>query len=163
MSDSPLVTLFKELLVQINAELPDLGTKRRYMPYIKAEELGDDIKVSLFLETNEDGKLGRSDVDTHLVTFGISVQQLVARPSDDDADGQPVLDGVDNLAHGDAVLNIVEQIKDLWRTGGALRERDIANYSFKEMVHDPIYEPIHLMSIGVFTSIIDVTYELTDN
>lgn len=162
MSDSRLVTLFKELLVQMKVALPLLSIERRYMPYIDAAEL-DGVKVSLFLETNEDGKLGRSDVDTHLVTFGIAVQQVVAPPSVNDADNNPVKDGVDNLAHGDAVLNIVEQIKDLWRTGGALQERDIAGYSFKEMVHDPIYEPIHLMSIGVFTSIIDVTYELTGN
>ena len=159
MSDSPLVALFKELLVQMKLALPSLDIERRYMPYIEAAEL-DGIKVSVFLETTEDGKLGRSDVDTQLITFGISVQQVVAEPSVDDADNEPVRNGVDNLAHGDMVLNTVELIKDNWRSGGPLRDLSIAGYSFKEMVHDPVYEPIHLMSIGVFTSIIDVTYEL---
>ncbi len=111
------------------------------------------------METIQDGNIGRV-VDTNDVTFGIAVQQVVAAPTVNDTDGNPVKDGVDNLAHGDQVLNIVEEIKDLWRAGGALREKNIASYSFKEMVHDPIYEPIHLMTIGVFTAIIDVTYEL---
>lgn len=162
MSDKPIVALFKGLLNELKLALPALPFERRYMPYVEAKEL-DELKISVFLETTEDGKLGRTDVDTQSITFGVSVQQYVAAPSDTDDDGNPVLNGVDNLSHSDAILNTVEQIKDLWRTGGALREKNIAGFSFKEMVHDPVYEPIHLMSIGVFTAIIDVTYELVED
>jgi hypothetical protein len=162
MSDKPIVALFKGLQAAIDEELPGLKIERRYMPYVNGKDL-EEMKVSLFMETTEDGKLGRSDVDTQRITFGIAVQQLVDTPRDTDDDGNPVMDGVDSLSHSDKLMNEVEILKDLWRTGGALRERNIAGFAFNEMVHDPVYEPLHLMTIGVLTAIIDVTYELIED
>ena len=81
-----------------------------------------------------------------------------------DADGEEVLQGVDDRAACDAVLNQMEVIKDLWKcdqaTGneGPLRSKLIAGCAFSDPIQDQPFDPFSMVRRGVMSSIIEVQY-----
>lgn len=158
---SVLIDLFKGLTTELRTQLSPLTIDRRYMPRIDVEDL-DTLKISIYIEATEREEIARAGIDLERHTFGIAVQKAVGTQVANDTDGNPVLDGIDNLAAGDAVMNIMEQIKALWRLGGPLRDKPTVGCKFLEMVHEPPYEPLHLLRMGIYTSILDVTYQTND-
>ena len=154
---SVLIELFKGLQTELQTALAKT-VDRRYMPRRNIEDL-DVLRISIYIEATEREELGRQ-VDVERYTYGIAVQKAAGPSVEFDSDGQPVVDGVDNIAFGDEVLNQMEAVKDLFRKDGALRFKVIAGCTFQEMVHEPPYEPLHLLTMGIYTSILDITYQL---
>lgn len=157
------IDLWKALTSEIDTRFPDDHVKRRYMPLNNSADL-QELKISVYFENNQHEEIGRFAV-TRDYTFGIAVQKAVSiEQTDIDGDGEEVLDGIDNLAFGDAVLEKVELIKSLWLPSngvlpdGELRSLKLAGCVFSELVHEPVYESIHLITKGVYTAIVDVTY-----
>lgn len=159
---SVLVDLFKGLTEELQAALSPLSVERRYMPRQDLEDLGD-MKISVFIMGAEHNEIARGVVAQERFSFGIAVQKAVGDQVPVDINGDPVLDGIDNLAAGDEVLNKLEQIKDLWRPGGSLRNKPIANCTFVEFISEPVYESIHLVMQGIFTGVLDVTYTYSES
>lgn len=153
---SVMIDLFRDLTTRLSAEL-GATVDRRYMPRNNVEDL-DTTKISIYIEATEREEVARQ-IDVERFTFGIAVQRAVGDSIALDSNSQPVLDGIDNLAVGDEVLNRMEDIKDLFRADGVLRFEQIAGCSFLEMVHEPPYEPIALLAMGIYTAILDVTYQ----
>lgn len=155
---SVIIDLFQALHERLGELVP--GIERRYMPRRDATELVS-LKTCIYLESTERQEIVRDVVDAENYTFGIAVQRsaFAVDQAEVDTDGNPVFDGIDNLAFGDEVLNKMEEIKDFWRAGGILRNEIIARCRFIEMIHDPVYEPYHLGLMGVFSAILDVTYQ----
>lgn len=158
---SVCVDLFKTLHQELKTLLPGITVERRYMPRVDGFDL-ENLRVSVYIESSEMDKIARGSVDTDTYTFGIAVQKLALPQVANDSNGDPVLDGIDNLAGGDDVIDQVEDIKSFWRAGGSLENKKLAGCTFMELQHDPVYEPIHLATYGIFSSIIDVTYQLTE-
>jgi len=157
---SVLIDLFKALTTELATQLTPVVVERRYMPRVDAGDLAS-LKVSVYLSGTEREEIARGVVNMERHTFGIAVQQAVSEQVATDTAGHAVLDGIDNLVSGDAVINQMETIKSLWRASGAMRDKLLANCRFLEMVHEPPYESIHLITMGVYTSILDVTYQTT--
>ena len=157
---SVVIDLFQGLHDELSTRLAPLVIERRYMPRRDGADL-DELKIALYMESTVRQEIVRDVVDAESYTFGIAVQLTAAEQVEFDDNGEPVYDGIDNLERGDAVINQMEAIKDLWRAGGELRNLEIAKCTFAEFSHDPIYEPYHLAIMGVYSSILDVTYQLT--
>ena len=154
---STLIELFKGITTELMHQLPYDSIARRYMPRNNVADL-QSLKIAVYVEDNQHEYLGR-EVLGRTYTFGIAVQQAVnLTQTTIDGDGQEVSDGTDNLTFGDTVLEKVEEIKSLWFPGGSLRDKPIAGCIFSELVHEPVYESIHLVTMGVYTAIVDVTY-----
>ncbi len=159
---SHVTDLAKALVTAVNAEITPLEVVRRYMPLRDGPEL-DTLQLSMYLDVSDQEILGRGAVIRDLVTFGIAVQQNIEGNRETDDNGDPVLQGIDDRSACDAVLDVAEQLKDLWRckedgTQGSLFDQRIAGFSFTEMNQDFLYEPLHLAAQGVFSSIFEVTY-----
>jgi len=159
---SILVDLFQGLTLELQTALSPVIVERRYMPRRDLEDL-DQMKISVFVMAAEHEEITRDILTAERFSFGIAVQQAVGPQVPVDFDGNPVLDGIDNLAAGDAVLNQLEAIKDLWRPGGSLRNKPIAGCTFLEFISEPVYESIHLVMQGIFTGVLDVTYTHSEN
>jgi hypothetical protein len=156
---SPPVDLFIALHRELETRLAPIPVERRYMPRVDSNGL-DILRVAVYMEATENEEITRG-FGLDRWTFGIAVQKSFGNSGAVDCEGDPVLDGIDNLAQGDEVISQMELIKDLWRDGGELRDLRLAGHSFIELVHDPVYEPVHLLYYDVFSSIIDVTYQST--
>lgn len=159
---SILVDLFKGLTEELATVLNPVSVERRYMPRQDLEDL-DSMKISVFIMGAEHEELARDIASADRFSFGIAVQKAVGPQVAVDSNGDPVLDGIDNLAAGDAVLNQIEAIKDLWRPGGSLRNKPIAGCTFIEFISEPVYESIHLVMQGIFTGVLDVTYSHSES
>lgn len=141
----------------------ELWIGSRYMPRTNRLRLTR-LHVSLYVaETEphyfESGREG--DEDDH--TIEIAFQQLVPSvPSNQN--GIPDIDQIDNTEFGDQMLGLVERVKALWRPEdedgevGRLRSTQSADCDFISLVHDPVIEPVPLLSTGVFSVILAVTY-----
>lgn len=158
---SVFVELHKQLTSELKLALPDRDIKRRYMPLLSQADL-ETVKISVYQESYDRQEIGRS-IDADIYSFGIAVQKAAEGGAAIDGAGNPVLAGIDNLEDGDAVMDLAEQIKDLWRSNGALRDKHLAGCRFVEFTHDPPYEPLHLLTMGVYSSIIDVSYQLASD
>jgi hypothetical protein len=158
---STLVDLFQGLTLELQTALSPVLVERRYMPRHDLEDL-QEMKISVFVMAAEHEEITRDIVSAERFSFGIAVQKAVGDQVPVDVNGNPVLDGIDNLAAGDAVLNQLEAIKDLWRPGGSLRNKPIAKCTFLEFISEPVYESIHLVMQGIFTGVLDVTYTLSE-
>ncbi|HBE72474.1 MAG TPA: hypothetical protein DDW52_30440 [Planctomycetaceae bacterium] len=159
---SHVTTLFRSLQTVINGEIAPLEVVRRYMPLKDGTEL-DELQISLYLDTSDQEILGRGAVIRDLVTFGIAIQKNIPGNRDTDDNGDPVLQGNDDRSACDEVLDIAEQLKDLWRcakdgTEGPLFAQSIEGFTFTEMNQDFLYEPLHMALQGVFSSVFEVTY-----
>ena len=154
---SNLVDLAKGVTAELKVLLAPIQVDRRYMPRTDVADL-DDMKIGVYIEGSESDEIARGAATTKRHTLGIAVQQAITPQVPIDADGNPVLDGIDDLSVGDRVLNIIEQIKGYWLPNGVLRDKMIAECQYLEQTHEPVYEVMHLISMGVYTAIIDVTY-----
>ena len=121
------------------------------------------MKISIFIMGAEHEEITRDILTAERFSFGIAVQKTVGEQVAVDINGDPVIDGIDNLASGDEVINQLEAIKDLWRPGGSLRNKPIAGCTFLEFISEPVYESIHLVMQGIFTGVLDVTYTHSEN
>jgi hypothetical protein len=165
---SALITdLHKALVAELGTLLDPVPVQRRYMPLKHPKQLQEPC-ISVYLAARESDVVARS-ISTKEITFGVAIQKAVAdQTASIDGNGELILDGIDNLEDGDSVLELVEQVVDLWGcdpedevahpTQGKLREKSLAGCTFKELTNDPPYEPLHLLQAGVYSSIIDVTY-----
>jgi hypothetical protein len=158
------VNLFKGLQAELRAieslrewiEPEDI--QRRYAPLLRFEEFKGKPKVSIYIEQNTQRDIARN-IWSALFTFGVAIQIPAADQVEYDNDGNAVLGGIDNLAAGDDAFNLANTIKALWQPDGALFEKQIAGCSFVSVEHDPPYEPLHLMRQGIYSAILDVTYQ----
>ncbi len=153
------VEAWKGLTEELSTRLSPQKVERRYAPYFERAALGDETKISVSLSDHDIQNLARSSLDSETVTFIIALQQSVGDQVTTDVNGNMVLDGVDDLSVGDEILEKVQAIMDLWRGEGPLRQLEIAGYRFTGTItNDPPFEPLHLLSQGIFSAIIDVQY-----
>lgn len=131
----------EQVIALIN--LPD-GTisEARRVPRVDAQEV-EALHLVYFIADLDHETFARS-LDRSEFTIGLAVQQHL--PGND----------VESL---DALIILVESIKELWQPSGALREMYLANFSFKSLRHAEIYNAVHLLDYGVFTSILELTYQ----
>ena len=157
--------LFKALHVELAALLTPVPIVRRYMPLNDLNGLTG-TQISLWLDNSAPESLARGFSQLN-VTFGLSVQRQIEGNTVADANAEPVLDGVDDRAACDAVIDTVEAIKLFWlddeATGvaGPLKDKEIAGFSFAELIQDNLYEPFHMIRFGLMTSLIEVRYVRT--
>lgn len=104
---------------------------------------------------------GKGDEDDH--TIEIAFQQAVPGiPTS--GDGYADFDAIDNTEFGDSILDLVEKIKSLWRPEveaadeGRLRNETLAACQFINLEHDPVYEAVPLVRLGIMTVILAITY-----
>lgn len=121
--------------------------ERRPAPYMVREDIGEDTKVVVFLRnrTDDDGTRGGFD---KLVDLGIAVQRAADPSTNDDTD---------------SCTDVVADLWALFDEGGALHDQAIAGAQLDEAPKHPtgrIYEPKHLQSLRLFTSITSVVYRL---
>jgi len=139
------VALRDAIATQVTAlvSLPS-GTisEARRVPRVDAQEI-EDLHLVYFIAALDFETFARG-IDRSEFTIGLAIQKHL--PGND----------VESL---DALILLVESIKALWHPSGSLRETALANFSFKSLAHAEPYNAIHLLEYGVFTSILELTYQ----
>lgn len=76
--------------------------------------------------------------------------------------------GSDPVTWGDTVFDLVERVKGFWRAEtdeaaeGDLRSRILAGCIFQQLEHNPVYIPSHLEELGIMSTVLRITYRVTD-
>lgn len=166
--------LSKALTEALRSELSaesNLQIDRRLLPRMDRNEFAADTTyVSVFAAENGFEIVGRQ-VDEEQWEAVIAIQ--AAQPGTDAAAGANPLGNVtsrgrDDVEWGDAVFDLVERVKDLWRAStsdqpaGALRNQSLAGCTFVGLEHSPVYMPYHLEQLGVLSIILQLTYQVSD-
>ncbi|MEL6896241.1 MAG: hypothetical protein AAFP90_09080, partial [Planctomycetota bacterium] len=90
----------------------------------------------------------------------IAIQQAI--PCSSNANGTMAFDVVEDLSHGDAVLAMANRVKQLFAPHGPLRHRMLSgNWEWLSLERDQPFDLYQLLSVGVMTSIIRLTYHRT--
>lgn len=145
-----MATFVTDLAAGLVAALQAAGVseaERRPAPYMVREDIGDETKVVIFLRNRVDGDGTRGGFDT-VVDLGIAVQRAADPATNDDTDD---------------CIEIVSNLWALFDEGGALHSQTINGAELDEAPKHPtgrIYEPKHLQSLRLFTSITSVVYRL---
>jgi hypothetical protein len=147
----PIIVLADALVGELGALLGKTF-ERKYAPYYEQVELLEAKYVVLMAgETTSSQRRGLSDKD---LTIWCGMQQ--ALPDREERD-QPFVENRDWL---DARLQDVQNIKNLFEPGGALRDKPLADCEFMRMAHDPLYRADLLIQEGIFTSVVELVYQL---
>ncbi len=173
-----MATRFAELAAALEtaltshlATITGLAIDRRLTPRLdRAEFAPDKFYLSIFLGSGS-WEIFARQVDKQEWEVVLALQAAVPEPA-------PAVDGnpfatvtsvtADPVSWGDAVLEIGERIKDLWRAetstsaAGPLRSLMLAGCDFTGLVHEPVYVPEHLTELGILTSVIVLTYRVDD-
>lgn len=151
---APITTLAIALAAQLSTAL-GVTVERRYAPYLDAAQLVT-AKWILLAAGDERVTPGRG-VEVDELTVHVALQ--IAMPDVDDRDDEYL----DNLPFLDEQMNAVEQLKALYRPGGALRSVDVAGCEFRRLRNTPIYRPELLLDDGIFTSVVELVYSFDAN
>ncbi len=138
-------------------ELPE-GTviQSRIIPRRQAELL-EAIYITTFIAELSSEVTARG-IDSCECVIGVAIQQKLRA----EIEGDIVIDG-DNVTAADELIEIAENIKSLFQPGGELRDSIAADvYRFDSLVHAEPYDVPLLLRHGVFTSVIEITFNTTE-
>lgn len=152
------VALASGLVDALKIALPDLASaiKRNYLPrFDRSEFVDDQLYVTVYMETLHTVENRARDADLKEFAFGVAIQKAM-----------PIGAAVDDpagLVFCDSMIALQQRFEALWSGSessvGSLRFERIGDYEFVQLVESPLYEPIHLVEQGVFTSVIIPKYK----
>lgn len=139
----------------------ELGTRlakpvlRKYVPYLTSQHIQlTDERITVYPISDAEETLCRSH-DANRIVLGIQVAQTLPECGSQN-DGNPDAE-INNLDFLDARMQTVDDIKGLFRDGGALREEQIGGCQFLELDHPRLYNSEELHQ-RLFSSIIAITF-----
>ncbi len=149
-----MAAAIKVLAEALRAELATLTGKtwqRRYAPYYLAEEVAQAKYFLIGLRNKND--IAARTVERTELTIVLGMQQALpdATAKEDDF--------IENTAWLDARVDEFETIKALFRPGGVLRNKFVANCEFKSMQEDLVYLPEQLLDHSMFATMVELVYE----
>jgi len=134
------------LVTQFNSELTlDPAAVRAYVLPLKREDLAA-RKITLW-PNSKTTELQNRAANVSEIEINVAVQKAVD-PTDKDA--------------VDALVQVVQSIKDLFGEDGALREADLADCMFVGISQEPLFLMDHLIEQRVFTSIFQLRFNSPD-
>lgn len=157
MTDQSLeLKLLKAIANAMQPTIDDRATvQTRLVPLLEAEEL-EDLHVTVFWDGGGPGVQNRG-MDTEYIAAGIAIQKAVPHAESDER-GVTVFGGVDNLPFADEMFALAREVKALWGPDGKLRDTELVGCTFRDVQQENLFEPMHLVTKGVLTVVIDVIY-----
>ena len=152
----PEVDLPKAIETELKTLVGDRGiVQQRMMPLVEREEL-EQLHVTPYFDGGglEEDLRGTDDEE---IIVGIAIQKAVPHAESNDR-GISVFDGIDNLPFAREMFALSREIKSLWQPEGSLRDTPLAGCVFRRIDQDNLFEPTHLLSKGVLSIVIGVTY-----
>ena len=143
---APAITLTDDLITELETATGYTFT-RRISPYLKREDIAGGKWLAV--ATGDEQAIKAREVDRTTLTIDIAYQE----PLPDKTDDEP--DPMENKTWFDAVMAKLEEIKNLFRGDGDLRQATFAGgFQFSTMTNTPIYRPDLIQDFQIFTAVI---------
>ena len=144
----PVVELAKALKTELDSAL-GVDFQRVYAPFMSAEDCATDTYL-IMANTEEISTKRRIDILKLSIVLAYQLKLPDASPD--------YRDPLKNTPFFDGCMEKVEDIKALFREGGALNEKSISNCVFQSISNSPIYRPDFVVDYQIFTSEIKLDF-----
>ena len=157
---SPIITLADNLKTKLEANTSFTFT-RRNAPYFKREDVEDGKWI--IVAAGDEQAIRARNVDRSTLIVDVAYQETM--PDKTDANPDPS----ENMTFFDNRMLLVEEVKNLFRGGGPLRNTtfDAGNLNalnqaipvyFQSMSNSPIYRPDMIRDYQIFTSVVRLEF-----
>lgn len=146
---SPVIDLAISLISDLQTQT-GLTFTRRIAPYLKREDITGG-KWIVIVAGDEQETAGRH-IDRSTLTVDVAYQE----PLPEKTDAQP--NPLENLSWFDVTMAKVEDVKNLFRGNGPLRDAAYDGLVFFRMINTPIYRPDLHVDYQIFTSVVRLEF-----
>lgn len=147
---APVISIADDLVTKL-AVATGYTFERRSAPYLSREDV---VGGKWFVVPAGDEQVIKArNVDRSTLTIDVAYQE----PLPEKSDAYP--DPIENLVWFDAVMAKVEDVKNLFRGNGDLRDTRFAtHFDFFTMTNTPIYRPDLMTDYQIFTAVIRLEF-----